>query len=97
MLLAPLPRQRAATPGWQRHKKSSVIENTIQKINVSKPKCRIIPNGVGLIHPWLNSEGQSMASVNGFYLGPNLRQKSGTTDESGPRSSIKQEEKTQRA
>lgn len=32
-----------------------------------------------------------MASVNGFYLGPNLRQKSGTTDESGPRSSIKQE------
>lgn len=35
-----------------------------------------------------------MASMNGFYLGPDLRQKSGTTDESGPRSSIKQEEKT---
>lgn len=94
MLLALLPRQRAATPGWQRHKKSSVIENAIQKINVSTPKCRIIPNWVGLIHLWLNSGGQSMASMNGFYLGPDLRQKSGTRDESGPRSSIKQEEKT---
>lgn len=73
MLLALLPRQRAATPGWQRHKKSSVIENAIQKINVSMPKCRIIPNWVGLIHLWLNSGGAEHGQYEWFLFGARFK------------------------
>lgn len=45
--------------------RSLVIENAIQKnLCISNLGSRIIPVWAGLIHPWLDSEGTSTASMN---------------------------------